>query len=315
MGTRMDIVFWGKERRYAQWVFQEILTEVNRLESLLTRFDERSIISRVNANAGLQPVAVPAEIFEILSECIRYGEITNGLFDITALPLIRFFKSRNEKKSAKPVKNVESAVELVGYEKLRLNRENLSVYPEKKGMQIDLGGVGKGVALEHIDNILEKKEIQNAFISFGESSILAKGRHPYGDCWKLGIRHIHDTGRNVYSFDLKNTSLSTSGITSLTLKDIVHPKTGEFPEITGTISVTSSSPVEAEILSTTLLLAKREEQSRILKILDPEKAVQINYPDEQPEIRVLYQGSDCHKSKVPEKNMLTKVNNFNYGSR
>ena len=287
MGTRMDIIFWGLERRFAQSVFQQIFNEVNRLESLLSRFDEDSPVSHINADAGIQPVEVTEEVFSILAKSCQYQELTSGLFDITALPLIQAVKNNPQNEDS-----IAKAIEITGIDKMKLNQKKLTIYLDKEGMQIDLGGIGKGVALEHIERILSDKNISNAFISFGESSVLAMGHHPYGDCWKIGIRHIKDSQQNVYSLDLKDVSLSTSGNTSKELKDIVNPKTGRFPDKISTTSVVSKSPVDAEILSTALLLAGDEEKMQIIRNLEPEKVSEIIYNNHQPEVKEWYNKSE-----------------------
>jgi FAD:protein FMN transferase len=299
MGTRMDIIFWGLERRFAQSVFQRIFNEVNRLESLLSRFDEDSLVSHINAAAGIQPVEVTEDLFSILSQSFEYQKLTNGLFDITALPLIKAFSEKNQNNQD----TIARAMEITGIEKMKLNRENLTVFLEKEGMRIDLGGIGKGIALENLNRILDEQAISNAFISFGESSVLARGQHPYGDCWKIGIRHIEDSNENVYSLDLKDVSLSTSGNSSEELRDIVHPKTGRYPEKISTTSVVSKSAVDAEILSTALLLAGDEEKIQILEKLKPEQATEIVYNNNQPNIKEWYNKS----KKYPYEKNKTKT--------
>ena len=175
-----------------------------------------------------------------------------------------------------------------GMDKLKLDPYKSTAYLEEKGMSIDLGGIGKGIALERIDQILSAKGVNHAFISFGESSILAKGRHPYGNCWKLGIRHIDDNSLNVYAFELKDLSLSTSGNHSSESKDIINPKTGHAPDEVCTVSVVSKSPTEAEVLSTALLLSSQEETQQIIYNFNPDQVIEIDYMDKSHYINELY---------------------------
>ena len=287
MGTRMDIVFWGLERRFAHLVFQELFNKVNWLESVYSRFDENSTIYQINASAGIRPVEISEEVYAVLNRCKHYHALTNGIFDVTFLPLTaanRSIKRNNKTQEA----SFEQVHRKTGMDKLQLDPDSSTAYLEVKGMSIDLGGIGKGIALESIDQILSAKGINHAFISFGESSILAKGRHPYGNCWKLGIRHIDDNSRNVYSFDLKDSSLSTSGIHSKESKDIINPKNGTSPDTISTISVVSKSPSDAEVLSTSLLLTGKKETAEILNNFNPEKATKIQYLNEEPHVEELY---------------------------
>ena len=290
MGTRLDVILWGLKRPIAHSIYQDMLNEVNRLEGILSHFNKDSPVSRINTNAGRQAVEVSEELFAVLSECRKYWELTDGLFDITALPLIQIYKFPGYKNPEHQNDAIGHALKITGMNKMRLDREHGRVYLEKEGMQIDLGGIGKGIALEHIDRILTNRAISNAFVSFGESSVLARGRHPYGDCWKTGIRNITDDQKNAHSVELKDAALSTSGNVDKEAGDIVNPKTGTTPDKISITSVISKSAADAAVLSSTLLLASNEEKKEILINFNPEKAIEMIYENqnEQPFVKEWY---------------------------
>jgi thiamine biosynthesis lipoprotein len=239
--------------------------------------------------AGHREVEVSDEVLSLLMLSKHYHEVTDGLFNIMALPLIKHIAQSENNKEKQSHQTPDEIRSITDIHKMKLDSEKSTAYLEKKGMMIDLGGIGKGIALLNIERILSEKEISNAFISFGESSILAKGRHPYGDCWKIGIRHIKDSSQNVYSLELRDTSLSTSGITSKELREIVNPKTGELPDSIKTTSVVSKSPVDAEVLSTALLVANDKNMDQVINKFSPEMVAEIRYnKNDQPTVKELY---------------------------
>ncbi|MCK5463427.1 MAG: FAD:protein FMN transferase, partial [Bacteroidales bacterium] len=138
---------------------------------------------------------------------------------------------------------------------------------------------------ERIRKLLLSHGILNAFISFGESSILALGNHPHGAGWKAGVNHQMITGNSLFSFDLQNESLSTSGITSGygdtgDSGKILHPVRGITDKKYHHISIKSSSALEAEIISTALIAADESESKKILARFHASKAVGIIYDQE-----------------------------------
>jgi thiamine biosynthesis lipoprotein len=151
-------------------------------------------------------------------------------------------------------------------------------------MGIDLGGMAKGYALEKIHAIMKEHRITDAFISFGESSILGLGQHPEGNNWKTGITHMVEKDNVIYTFNLNNQAISNSGTNTTEsgfnkYGHILNPKTGYPVKGNITISVFSNSPLEAEILSSALLVNDIDHKKAILENYPNCKAVQFEYDD------------------------------------
>lgn len=272
MGTRMDVLFWGLQYAYAQEAFQALLNEVNRLEGQLSQYDENSPIAALNRDAGVKPVHVSQEVLAVLSTCRHYFCHTRKLFDVTAA-------TRSTCKGAGRK----------GAESMELNKKQSRAFLPEKGMRVDLGGIGKGIALRNVRNIVHKFQITHAFISFGESSILGLGRHPYGPHWQVGVANVLDPQKSACSFALKDLALSTSGNTPAHKGDIIHPRTHKPMEQTATFSVLTESPVEAEVLSTALLIGTEDERISLLKKFNPVRAVEVAYTNTgEPRLREYY---------------------------
>jgi len=280
MGTRLDLIFWGLEDGFAQSVFREIFEKVLRLDALLSRYNQDSIICRINQNAGNQPVDIEPEVFELLCECKHYYTLTQGLFDITVSHgklAASADMGHTQGNRLKAEDEMNESGGLMMLDKVQLDEESCSVFLTGANVKIDLGGIAKGWALDSVRDILNEKEIKNAFISFGESSILGIGSHPYGRGWKTSVNHLFEEGRALYSFLLQDTALSTSGHTPFHTNHIIHPRKGIKQDAYSTLSVMSESATAAEALSTALLIADREEKAFIFTSFSETPVVEVCY--------------------------------------
>jgi len=237
MGTRFDILIVIENKTMGEVLWNEIQSELIRLNKLLNRFDIESEVSQINSNAYYSPFIISPEMWEILLNCKKYHKQTKGLFDIT----------------------------LNDYNKVILNIENKSVSFVEKDFHIDLGGYAKGYATEKIKDILKENNIENSFINFGNSSIYGLGSHPYGNCWSIGIENPYKKGEMLGEHKLKDDGMSTSGNMPANPKHIVNPFTGDYNEEKKIVSIVTKNAIDAEVLSTSLMIAQNEEKEEIVK--------------------------------------------------
>ncbi len=280
MGTRLDMIFCGHSRQEGHRLAEVLLLELKRLEILMSRFQENSPVWMVNHLAGKKSLSLDEELFNIFLTCKEYHELTGGLFDITLGSVVDLIR-QGEYDPATFINYLDSS----GMQQVVLDPEKMTIRFRNEKVQVDFGGFGKGYALERIRKLLLSHEILNAFISFGESSVLALGNHPHGAGWKAGVNHQMITGKSLLSFDLQNESLSTSGITpghgeTGNPGQILHPVRGITDRKYHHVSVKSSSALEAEILSTALIAADESESKNILARFPASKAVGIIYDPE-----------------------------------
>lgn len=262
MGTRCDVVFPLLDSDLAEKAFVEIKRECLRIEKKFSCFDKHSIIYQINHKALGQAIKLDTETFRVLQVCLEYNKKTDGYFDITY--------------SSQPTRQTD--------DKLGLNSDSQTVLLKDKQVKIDLGAIGKGYAIEKIKSILKNKNIENALISMGESSLLAKGTHPYGNCWKIGIQHQYEKGKNAHILELKDETFSTSGNkkeNGYEKQHIINPKTGRLTDTDKTVTIVSKSAVEAEIVSTALFCCPENEQKSIVQKFKDINAIVIAYKAQQ----------------------------------
>ncbi len=277
MGSRLNVVL-ADSTPDGDGLFGRIVQEVNRLEAKLSRFYADSEVYHINQNAGKHPVHIDAEMATILSMCGDYCRRTRGAFDITLPSKFQALEIHQ------PAQRQEDNGCSCWCDSIIFDSEQQSVAFVHPSIQMDLGGFGKGYAIEKIGFILRDSGIRNALVSFGESSILALGRHPYGPCWKIALDGPGPAKPAGPVFELTNQSLSTSGFHKH--KDqamgfhIISPLTRRPVKAASTITVQSPDPVEAEILSTALFAAL-DTDICFLDNFHDYRMVRVDYPDHQ----------------------------------
>ena len=273
MNTRFDLVLANVEQKTGDMIFNKVEKELTKLEDKLSYFIVNSDISRVNESGKNYPVKVEKETFNIISSCASYNKLTAGAFDITYKPLTDLW----EKEENIENEVIEEYVNLLGVDKIQLHHKNFSIELLNKTVKLDLGGYAKGYAMNKIIAILESCKIEDAFVSFGDSSISVLGKHPHGDYWPAGIKNFFRQELSAYVFELKNQSLSTSGSFQEQGSIIISPLTGYPVYERKTISFVSSCAVEAEVLSTALLAANNNQKEIIIKNFPACQGVEILY--------------------------------------
>ncbi|MDG5767709.1 FAD:protein FMN transferase [Balneolales bacterium ANBcel1] len=285
MGTRCHMVFPGMDEDAGERVFGVVRQEVNRVESSLSRFIPYSEIAIINKNAGKEPVQVSEEIFDILTKCRIFFKKTRGAFDISMRPVLEYWKQRTSDDQADL--GLYETMDATGMSRIQLDENERTVAFENDSLEIDLGGFGKGYALERCRKLLQDFSVKDAFISFGESSVLAMGRHPAGDCWRVGLNNYSSPGQALHTFDVTDASVSTSSNFFVddygklcNHRHVINPFSGYPVERCMTVSVCSASPVVAEVLSTAFLVSSEE----VIKSVKEEYGCDVVKTDYAPEV-------------------------------
>jgi FAD:protein FMN transferase len=280
MGSRFNAVLPFYNHEICEQLFNLIQNEVLRIESKLSYFYPESEVYKINKTACKSFVKIDDELFNILETCLEYSGQTFGAFDITLRPIIESI----EKNGGAATKDGRSFLN-----QIKLNNTDKSVYFESDKVKIDFGGFGKGYALEKIKSFLDDSPIENAFISFGESSIMTKGKHPKGDNWQVGIKNFFDAQDSIHTFNLSDSSISSSGNYYVddsgqlhNKVNVINPVTGSPVEGLSVVSVKSGSPLEAEILSTAFLVMQDEQINTVLDGFKDIEVVKVNYIDNKP---------------------------------
>lgn len=255
MNSQLDIVLWGAETSFSQTAIQEAANRVQKLERIISRYDPNAELFQLNKTAHQHPVKMSMQLFEAIQYGVKYYQNTNGYFDIFNGSLFHSWKT-GDTENVKTTGNGEPRVSI--------DEENRTIQFLQSNVSLDFGGIGKGMALQAIDAVFSSNSIEHAFVSFGGSSILTRGHHPHGLFWPFTL-----TGYPDRIWELNNAFLSVSKSIPTTktgmAAHLLNPKTGEPVLKHKTAVVQALNPIDAEVLSTTLLIASEEEHSTILQ--------------------------------------------------
>ena len=246
MGTRFDLLLIHPDSARMNDLWTKIINELERLDKMLNRFDTNSEVSWLNSLHPSAPTLVSEEFMHILQLCRSYYESSLHLFDITLkdFSLVRF-------------------------------HDNQSISFANSELSLDFGGFAKGYALNKIKDFLVHEEIANAFVDFGNSSILGMGHHPYGDCWKVSFQNPYN-GVSLHEFNLRDSALSTSGNTLQYSGHILNPLTGTYEAQRKAATILSDNPLEAEVFSTVWMIANETQRLQLSENLKNIQATLYN---------------------------------------
>ena len=243
MGNRFEISILANEENFANANIDLAVAEISRIEKLLTTFSNDSVTFQINENAGIQPVVVPKEVFDLIFRCQMISKMTQGAFDISYGSIDKKFWNFDLNMTSLPDKDLaKKAVELINYENILLNEKDKTVFLKNKGMRIGFGGIGKGYAAECAKKILQQNGIESGIVN-AAGDLTAWGYQENGEAWTIGIADPNKKESVFSTFNITNTSVATSGnyekfviIDGKKYSHTIDPKTG-FP-ISGIKSVT-----------------------------------------------------------------------------
>lgn len=292
MGTRFTLVLPDMDEDQAAQIFMLVRDEVRRMEGKLSRFMDKSEVAIVNRLAVKEAVPLSDEVFGVLQQCQYFTQCTRGAFDITLRPLMTYWNGRAAEQ-VEPEK-LSECMSHIGPEAIHLDKEHKTVRFSGPGVEIDLGGYGKGYALESVRVMLKRFGVRDAFVSFGESSVLTLGSHPAGDHWKVGINNYQKPGEALHTFALNEGSVSTSSNfylddsgTLINHRHVINPFSGYPVEECTAVSVSAPSAETAEALSTALLVGEESLADHIRAQTGPCEILKVVYTEQGPEIRLL----------------------------
>ena len=258
MGTLLDITIWHADAEEAKRIMRQAVQEVHRLEGIMSNYDPRSSLSSFNDQAGQGKIKIDPDLYRLLAIAVDRSAKTSGYFDVTVGPLIELWKQSEKKNSAPDSHALASAAGLVGYWNLKLN-EASEAELIREGMNIDLGGIGKGYAVDRIIEMLKRAGVKTALINFGGSSIYALGSPPAKTDWEIAVKGINE--KIVGILHLKNQALSTSGsmghswnIGGKRYGHLINPNNGWPVTVPRVATVVAPTATEAEVWTKPLVI-------------------------------------------------------------
>ncbi|MGH9883679.1 MAG: FAD:protein FMN transferase [Pyrinomonadaceae bacterium] len=267
MACRFEVTLPMRDRAGVV-VATEALNEVDALEAQLTVFRESSEVSHVNRHAATEPVVVEQALFDLLVLCKDLYRETEGAFDITSGPLTRCWGFLRREGRVPENQEIESARSLVGSDKLLLDHASRTIRFAQPGVEINLGSIGKGYALDRVASLIEKR-VQTALLNAGASSIRAIGSGSATDRrsggWQVGLRHPRSKNRRLGIVGIRDCTVSTSGAEEQFFEHngkryghIIDPRTGWPAGNVTSVTVLARAAAISDALATAFYVGGRE---------------------------------------------------------
>ncbi len=258
MGTMFEIVAYHPSRPEAERAVTGALDEIARLDRVMSHFTSDSDLSRLNREARHGFVTVDPALYDVIERSIEVSRLSNGKFDVTIAPLTKIWKDAHAAGHRPSSAAVDAAKRCVGYERIDLAPPNRIRF-RSDCLQIELGAIGKGYAVERGVAVLASAGIRDAVVNGGTSSIAAIGTPPGARGWPVRLpARSASVGRELL---LRDNALSASQQDG----GIIDPLTAVPSASNTAITVTAPSATLADALSTALVLMTRAEGVRLMQ--------------------------------------------------
>lgn len=286
MGSRFEFTAVANDSLLAHQAIEAGIKEVKRIEKLISSWDQGSQTSLINANAGIKPVKVDDELFQLIKRSLKVSDLTQGAFDVSYASMDKIWKFDGTITTLPSTEAVRKSVEKIGYQKIVLDPGLSTVYLKDKGMKIGFGAIGKGYAANKGKIIMRQKGIDHGVVNAG-GDLVCWGRQVNGKSWRIGIANPKNKTKVVSWIDVSNLAVVTSGnyekfliIEGKRYSHIIDPRTG-YPA-TGLKSVTVICP-DAEIadaLATSIFILGEKNGLDLINQLNGIEALLITDNDE-----------------------------------
>ncbi|MDC8004572.1 FAD:protein FMN transferase [Aureisphaera galaxeae] len=260
MGCGFEITVVANDEEEANAYIDLAVSEITRIENMISSWDPASQTSEINNNAGKQPVTVDPELVQLIERAKKISALTEGAFDISYASMDRIWKfdgSMTEMPSETAIKN---SVARVGYEKIILNKETNTVFLKDEGMKIGFGAIGKGYAADKAKALLIEKGVSGGIIN-ASGDLNTWGIQADGSDWYVAIKNPLNDEKVFSWMPVKNSSVVTSGnykkyvqFNGVRYSHIINPKTGYPSSGVRSVSIFTKNAELADALSTSVFV-------------------------------------------------------------
>ena len=286
MGTRCYVELWADEPAKGNDAIDAVMAELRRIDSLMSHYKPESQLSQINQYANERPVQVDKELFDLIRLSTHYSQITEGAFDITYASVGYLY---NYPQHIRPTEaQIRQALPAVNWRNMLLDEEHHTVRFEHPGMRIDLGGIGKGHAVDRGIDVLKARGIARALVTAGGDSRIIGDR--IGRPWLVAIRHPDNPSKVVTRIPLSDSAVSTSGDyeryfdeDGVRYHHIIDPRTGHSASKVRSATILAPTATQTDGMSKTAFVLGAEKALEIINRMPEYDAVFV-----LPDGRVLY---------------------------
>ena len=279
MGTSIRVELWHEDPMTGEAAMAAVMEEMHRIDRAMSPFKPESELSRLNREAPKAPVPVSEEMFDLIARSIEFSKLSEGAFDITFASVGCMFDYR---KSIKPTaEKIAAALPGIDYRHIRLDRRRRTIEFARDNVQIDLGGIAKGHAVDNCAALLKSRGVKEALVTAGgDSRVLGDKR---GRPWMIGIRDPRRKSTVVAMLPLVDAAISTSGdyeryfeTDGVRYHHILDPRTGLPATGARSVTIVGADATTTEGISKSVFIMGPERGIRFVESLPGTDAVIID---------------------------------------
>ena len=279
MGTQAKVEFEHEDPIKGEALVKAVVAEMERVNQAMSPYIETSELSIMNREAKINPFKISDELFQLLKRSNEVSQLTNGAFDVTFSSLAFLYDYRaGNKPTEEEIKRLKSAI---NYQKVILDETKKTVFYQDNRIKIDLGGIGKGHAVDKCIELLQRAGVNNGFVNAGgDSRIIGKKADRL---WYIGIRHPRDDNKLIANLPLEDIALSTSGDyerffekDGVRYHHIIDPKTGDSARAIQSATILADDSTTADALSTSIFILGVEKGMALVNRLPNVSAIMVN---------------------------------------
>ena len=273
MGSRFEITAVSEDETLAKASIQAGIGEIKRIERLISSWDANSQTSKINLNAGMMPIKVDKELFDLIYRSLKISRLTQGAFDISYASVDNIWKFDGSVTEPPSLEEIKNSVTKINYQNIILNSEQSTVYLKESGMKVGFGAIGKGYAANRAADIMKAMGIKGGVVN-ASGDLITWGKQENGGDWRIGISSPKDINKVFSWLVVSDMAVITSGNyekyfmhEGQRYSHIIDPKTG-YPT-TGIKSVTIVCPDAelADALATSVFVLGQENGLSIINSL------------------------------------------------
>jgi thiamine biosynthesis lipoprotein len=274
MGCEYAIEAYARDAKALPRILDDAFDEVDRIDRLMSHYKANSPLSRINQEAAQHPVAVPQELFDFIADAMRYQRESGGTFDITVGPLMKawgFFRGEGRMPSED---ELAGARRHVGGTHVTLDPASRTIAFDEAGVELDLGGIAKGYAVDRVVELLKRREVAAALISAGGSTIYGFGAPPAAAAWTVTLQDPTDSRNTALTLGLKDRALSVAGgsekwfeADGVRYSHIMDPRTGRPAQGVLSVAVLTTTGTAGDALDDAFFVLGPEQSRAYLRRL------------------------------------------------
>ncbi|MAO16032.1 FAD:protein FMN transferase [Muricauda ruestringensis] len=260
MGSRFDLTVVAENQTKGDAYLDMAIAEISRIERLISSWDPNSQTSKINQNAGVAPVKVDQELFNLIARAIKISKLTQGAFDISYASMDRIWKFDGSVMEMPSEEAIKQSVAKVGYQNIVLNQENGTVFLKNEGMKIGFGAIGKGYAADMAKALLMKNGVDSGIIN-ASGDLNAWGTQPDGKDWMVAIVNPLNKEKVFSWLPVKDQAVVTSGnyekfviLNGERYTHIIDPRTGYPSKGVRSATIFTANAELADALATSIFV-------------------------------------------------------------